>query len=135
MKLGETRRRRDADENLIPLINVVFLLLVFFMLAGSFASPDQFEVVPPLSRSRAPIEDGGLEILLSADGRMAVGERTLDSLMLRRLIADRLVAEPDLRVQVRADERLAADVMLEVMEVLRQAGVEKLRLLTVLDAE
>lgn len=135
MKLGVALRRRDTDENLIPLINIVFLLLVFFMLAGSFTPPEQFEVTPPLSSSRAPVEERALEILLSADGRMAVGARTLDRLALRRLLRNRLSAQPGLRVQVKADGRLAARVVLEVMEVLRQAGVEKLRLLTVLDAE
>lgn len=133
MKLNVAPPRRDEDENLIPLINIVFLLLIFFMLAGTFARPDRFEVAPPSSLSPAPAEEQQMMLLLSADGRLAVGEREVDKPELKRLIMDRLSAEPDLQVQLKADGRLMAEVLIEIMGIFRAAGVEKLMLLTVLD--
>lgn len=132
MKLSVASRRRDDDENLIPLINIVFLLLIFFMLAGTFARPDRFEVAPPSSLSPMPAQEQQMVVLLSADGRLAIGEQEVDKPELRRLMMDRLSAEPDLQVQLKADGRLAAEVLIDMMEIFRAAGVEKLMLLTVL---
>ena len=133
MKINVAPRRRDDDENLIPLINIVFLLLIFFMLAGTFARPDRFEVAPPSSLNPTPAEERQMTVLLSADGRLAIGEREVDKPELQRLIMDRLSAEPDLQVQLKADQDLAAETLIEVMETLRAAGLERLMLLTVLD--
>lgn len=133
MKVNALPRRRDDDENLIPLINIVFLLLIFFMLAGTFARPDRFEVAPPSSLSPTPAQEQQMTVLLSADGRLAIGDQEVDKPELQRLIMDRLSAEPDLQVQLKADQNLAAEKLIDIMESLRAAGLEKLMLLTVLD--
>lgn len=133
MKINVAPRRRDDDENLIPLINIVFLLLIFFILAGTFVRPDRFEVAPPRSLSPTLAEDQQMTVLLSADGRLAIGGREVDKPELKRLIMDRLSAEPDLQVQLKADQNLAAEKLIDVIESLRAAGLEKLMLLTVLD--
>lgn len=123
-------RCRDHDDNLIPLINIVFLLLVFFMLAGAFSHPELFEVTPPVSASPVPAEEGGMVVLLGADGRLAVGEREVDKAELRRLITGRLSSGSDLQVQLKTDGHLVAEKLIEVMDVFRDAGVERLHLLT-----
>lgn len=130
MKLNDVRRQRDEDENLIPLINIVFLLLIFFMLAGSFSRPELFDVVPPRSLSLATVDEQEMELLFSIDGRLAIGERELNKQELSRLISERLSAQPGLQVQLKADGRLAAELVIDVMDILRAAGVEKLTLLT-----
>ena len=45
----EPPRPRNEDERILPLINVVFLLLIFFMLAGRLSASDPFQVEPPRS--------------------------------------------------------------------------------------
>ena len=47
----ELSRPKTSEEGVLPLINVVFLLLIFFMLAGRLASVDPFRTEPPLSAS------------------------------------------------------------------------------------
>lgn len=133
MKLNIVQRQRDDGENLIPLINIVFLLLIFFMLAGTFKSADQLDVSPPSSLSQKSAEEEQVVVLLSATGRLAIGEREVDLSELRGVIMERLSAEPELQVQLKADESLAAEALIEVMESLRDAGLKKLVLLTMLD--
>lgn len=133
MKISVAPLRRDDDEHLIPLINIVFLLLIFFMLAGSFVRPDPFAVAPPQALSSASAQASQLVVLLAADGRLAIGEQEVDQQELRRLIGEQLSAQPDLQVQLKADSQLAAQLLIEIMDLLRATGVEKIMLLTALE--
>jgi len=131
MKLNSPERKRDDEANLIPLINIVFLLLIFFMLAGSFTQPDYFDVAPPASLVPQVAEEQTLIVLMSANGRLAIGEDELEMPALKALVNERLVTEPDLLVQLKADGGLAAEGLLDVMDTLKAAGVAKLTLLAV----
>jgi biopolymer transport protein ExbD len=60
-------RPKSDDERILPLINVVFLLLIFFMLAGKLASSDPFEIAPPRSDSAGGVESREILVLIGAD--------------------------------------------------------------------
>ena len=66
------RRQRTSEENVLPLINIVFLLLIFFMIAGALSASAPFELDPPTARAadKAPAPTGGISI--AADGRIAL---------------------------------------------------------------
>lgn len=131
MKLRKAQRRQASDEPLIPLINIVFLLLIFFMLAGSFSTAERFDVTPPRSQSAAPVPAPQMVVLLAADGRLAIGTERVDRVQLRRRLTRRLAVEPNLQVQLKADARLPAERLLEITDLCRALGLERLVLLTV----
>ncbi|TDX25369.1 ExbD/TolR family protein [Rhodovulum visakhapatnamense] len=61
---------RPARESVVPMINVVFLLLIFFLIGARLAPPDPIEVHPPEAASDRP--PGGIEaLLIAADGTLA----------------------------------------------------------------
>jgi biopolymer transport protein ExbD len=125
-----TRARID-DERVLPLINVVFLLLIFFMLAGQLATPDPFRVEPPESASERLVDAQELVLLIAADGRIAVdGEEVrLDGLTARAAAAVKQM--PGLKVRLRADAASDAAQIVRILEALRAANVETVHLLTV----
>src|SRR3546814_6397158 len=61
MQLRRRSRRFDSEEAILTLINVVFLLLIFFMLAGRMTEPSPFAIAPPVSaeagRAERPAPD------------------------------------------------------------------------------
>ena len=124
-------RRREVGEPVIPLINIVFLLLIFFMLAGTFATPEPFAVDPPEARSGDAAEDDEGVVLLGADGALAFeGEELADLDALERAVERRLDGEPGLQLRLKADGDAASHRLLDVMDRLRDAGAERLLLLT-----
>ncbi len=124
------RRPRNDEERVLPLINVVFLLLIFFMLAGRLTGSDVFPVSPPQSASEGAPGPREMLVLVGEDGRVAInGDIVVEEQLLSRLAAE-VAAEGELRVQLKGDARVAATRVVEVMEQLREAGVERLRLLT-----
>lgn len=135
MRFDRKRLKRDEEQQVLPLINVVFLLLIFFMLAGRLASSDPFEVEPVRSVSEGLAERREMLVLVGADGRLAFGGEVLDEVALEAAVGERMregrsVKEPP-RIRLKADGRAQATRIVSVMEILRKAGVEKLDLLTV----
>jgi biopolymer transport protein ExbD len=125
-------RPKSDDERILPLINVVFLLLIFFMLAGQLAATDPFDIEPPSSVSENEPGAADIVVLIGADGRLGLDGAILDGAGLRAALAARASDGSRMpEVRVKADGRTPATRVVEVMELLREAGVKKLRLLTV----
>ena len=130
MRFQPSRYRND-DERILPLVNIVFLLLIFFMLAGRFSVTDPFQIAPPRSASEGPAATQDLVVQMAADGRLAVNGTLLGEAALKARVARRLIAAEGLRVRLKADGGASAVRVVAVMELLREAGIERLQLLTV----
>lgn len=118
-----------GDANLIPLINVVFLILVFFMIAGQIRAQDSLEISPPVSSSeQLPAECP--ELLLSADGQLATDEGMLQYEQLAKWIHRQLEQNPDGLLRLRADENVTAALLQQVLDVLREQRVTEIELVT-----
>ena len=124
-------RPRNDDERILPLINVVFLLLIFFMLAGRFSTSDPFEIEPPRSASEGVATERDILVLVGADGRLALDGEIIEETALGAAVADRLSPDKEMRLWLKADGGAETTRVVEVMELLRAAGAERLRLLTV----
>lgn len=129
-------RRRNGgsgsdDDRILPLINIVFLLLIFFMVAGSLSAADPFRIEPLRSLGGEAGEPRNVVLLIGADGRLALDGVAIDSAELQQAVAARLrdLAHP--MVHVKADGAAEAAAVVGVMETLRRAGVERIRLMTV----
>jgi biopolymer transport protein ExbD len=121
--------KRNETENTIPLINVVFLLLIFFMLAGKLGQQDPFPLTPPTSQSeRAPTERP-VTVYVGPDGKTALGNEIVALDALESAVRDRL-AQGTSAVRLKTDKGAEANRVIEVMDALRRAGVKRVTLLT-----
>ncbi len=127
----ENPRPRNDEERVLPLINVVFLLLIFFMVAGRLAPSDPFPIEPPPTANGEAAEVRDMLVLVAADGRLALDGEVLAEAALEAAVAGRLAEQAATEVRLKADGGAEAVRVVEVMELLRDAGVEGLRLLTV----
>lgn len=127
----QSRQSRSDDERILPLINVVFLLLIFFMLAGQFSAADPFRIVPPQSLGEGQVAVEELVVQVAAEGQLALDGVILEDSALKAAMADRLAGREGMKIRLKADGEAPALRVVAVMEVLREAGVEKVQLLTV----
>lgn len=109
---------------------MVFILLVFFMLAGSIRPTDLLPVTLPTSASRTFGDERELILLIHADGRLALNNQQMSLPDAISHIADALRADPSGLVQVKADGIADANQVIATMESLREAGVGYIVLLT-----
>lgn len=123
MLFAPPRRRRPA-ENIVPMINVVFLLLIFFLMTAQIAPPEPFEIVPPVSDSDTPSDIGSV-LYVASDGTLdldgARGEAVFEALSAR---------DPDEPLLIRADERVKAAVLAGLLPRLAELGIGNLSLAT-----
>lgn len=129
-------RRRSGgngrnDDQILPLINVVFLLLIFFMVVGSLSATDPFRIEPPRSVNGGAGDPKDLILLIGADGRLALDGAVVEAAQLQGAVAGRLQSLAHPEVHVKADGGAEASAVVKVMETLRRAGVERIRLMTV----
>lgn len=121
------RQAASLDDRLIPLINIVFLLLIFFLIAGQVTQQQNAEIQPPISNAEPSMRNP--EWLLEMDAAKQLrlnGESTaLETLAQRLSLAD---AERPLSIKL--DRALRAGDMDEVLHVVRTSGAAKVMLLT-----
>ena len=121
-------RRRRTLISLTPLVDVVFILLVFFMLASSFQdwraiSLDQSTQAGQPGTSMA----GALLVEVRPDGfRLSAEPVSLDVLVAR--VQRRVATQPDIRVLVKPANGVALQEMVQVLDILSAVGVDNLSL-------
>lgn len=134
MQFKRRKRSVDSEAGILPLINVVFLLLVFFMVAGRLTAGAPFQVTPPKSQQAGPLDPADRDrpreaaILLAADGRLALNGQPLEAAALKAAVQEVVAAQPDLPVSLKADADAEATEVVALMETLRDAGVRRLQL-------
>jgi biopolymer transport protein ExbD len=130
MRISPPTESSRSELSVVPLVNVVFLLLVFFMLVGQVTSPDSLDIEPP--RSVIGKDDPGqtVRILLARDGRLALERVVVSESELSDRVSGIVASQPTATFQIKADARIDAVRMIGVMERLQAAGVKELTLLT-----
>lgn len=96
------RTPRDTPEPIIALIDVVFFLLVFFLLVGRFDATAPFEVLPAESAGGEEMPGGGLTVSVARDGRLALDAEPLEREALLARIAAELDAAPATLIRLNA---------------------------------
>ena len=130
MKFSFQSQERRLDLTVLPMVNVVFLLLIFFMLVGRVGPKEEFDIAPPVSQS-GQVESGQpVRVEINSSGIMAMEGRIIDTTELIVLVTDILRQDSSTQIQLKADAGLDANALIRVMETLRLIGVAKLTLVT-----
>ena len=133
MKLSarlEASNLASIDDRIMPLINIVFLLLIFFLVAGAIREVEPVEVDPPRSLVEAESVTDALTIYVASDGRIALGETVLDRNAFDLAIAAAVAADPDQPIRIVADRDVEAVKVISILETLRASGSSRVKLVT-----
>lgn len=121
---------RRQFETLVPLINVVFLLLIFFLLAGSMKPSENVAVSLPEGMLNDREKDVPTTLIVEADGFVWLGGRVMDAKLSGAMVEKHLKDTNTKRVAIKADADAPAEAVLQLMEGLREAGVEQVTIMT-----
>ena len=121
---------QEESENILPLINVVFLLLIFFLLAGTFATPDLFYVEPPVSQIDNPDSVSDMTILIDTDGVIGFENEHVSVEELALRVKSVLEKQPHQPFRIKAAAHTRSGQVITVMEILRESGAGQTMLVT-----
>lgn len=129
------RQSKQYDDiNLTPLIDVVFLLLIFFMVSTTFTKDTHLKVdLPEAEGQQAAQMVEKIEVMISADGNYAVnGESLVNSQMKTLLTAIEVKGQgnKDLPFVITADANVAYEKVIQVMDAAGRLGYAKLSMTT-----
>lgn len=130
----ETESRVSIE--LTPLIDMVFLLLIFFLVATTFHQEErELKIVLPQAQAAGPISATLREVIVNVDrdGQIIVGGQVLTPDGLRDLIQQRVQANPEQKVAVRGDRTTAYANVVQVLDICKGAGVQEPLLDTLLE--
>ena len=126
----EGRQRIRHGINLVPLINIVFLLLIFFMLSSTLITPDKFDIQLPESDKGDSHESVPIVILLRGDGTIALNNVAASLTELSDLLVSEIEAGAQPELMVRADALANTKDVVAVLRQAKIAGIEAVSLAT-----
>lgn len=118
----QTERRRAPFLQLAPMIDVVFLLLIFFMVATTFPNEAGIEIEKPESRTAAPLPKDNLLFAVTQDGRYYYAEREVRPEESEGIIRAAVTGNPDVPVIIQIDRRALTDTLIGFLDLTRRAG-------------
>jgi biopolymer transport protein ExbD len=121
---------------LTPIIDMVFLLLIFFLVATTFRQEErEMQIALPVGAAGGPISASLRELIINVDaeGQVIVGGRQIEMEDLRRMVSEAVAVNPEQKVTVRGDRTTAYSNVVRVLDTCKGAGIQEPYLDTVLE--
>ena len=125
-RLGQRRSRSPAatEINIAPLMDMVFILLIFFVVTTVFVEETGVEVQRPSAASARDLEKQSILVAVTRDGRIFYGGEEYGLNSIRSVVA-RELKEREMPVIVLVDESAPSGVLVDVIDECKLAGAEK----------
>ena len=128
MRKSRRREQDESDIDLTPMLDVVFIMLIFFIVTASFVKEAGIEVTRPPAATATREERGNILVAITENDQIWMDRRQVDPRALRANI-ERLHAEnPQGSVVIQADIKSKNGLLVQVMDAARLAGVKSVSL-------
>ncbi|MFN3579051.1 MAG: ExbD/TolR family protein [Pseudomonas sp.] len=118
----------EAGIDMTPMLDIVFIMLIFFIVTSSFIKESGIVVQTPSAASAAEQPSGNILIAVSANGEIWIDRQQVDVRALRAAVERMRVDQPDSSVVVQADRESRSGLVIQVMDQVRLAGVQDVAL-------
>lgn len=121
-------KKPELSLDMAPLIDIVFQLLIFFMLSSSFLSPSMKLTLPKTAQSDPKTQE---RIVISVDreGNISINSDRSSLDRLQSDLAVKLASDPQKAVHIRGDKEMPYKYFVEIMGMARQAGARQVNIL------
>ena len=126
----EGSRRSSHVPNLTPLIDIVFLLLIFFMLTSHFVREDTLSIQLPEANTSQPSDKEAIEIIIDAEGKWLYKNEILNADALSRVLQEDLLQRTDKQVRIRGDKSSNLASTVNLLDIAREAGATGVEIVT-----
>ncbi len=121
------RRRRSREEamdiNITPMLDIVFIMLIFFIVTTSFVKETGIDPKRPVAETAAAKPAGNILIGIDTEGQIWMNNRRIEITQVRQLVEDAVVENPESSAVLISDEVAPTGVLIDIMDQVRLAGV------------
>ena len=114
----------DTELDMTPMLDIVFIMLIFFIVTTSFVKESGVTVNTPQAQTASQQENTNIFIAITAAGEVWIDRRPVDPRSVRAIVARLHADNPEGSVIIQADAEAATHMLVEVMDQVRLAGVE-----------
>ncbi|HIF9220445.1 TPA: ExbD/TolR family protein [Photobacterium damselae] len=123
-----SRNREDAQIDLTSMLDIVFIMLIFFIVTSSFVRESGVEVNRPQASHAVSQKDAGIFIAITSANDIYIDKRIVDAERVQATIEHMLVDQPDASLVIQADEHAYNGTVVKVMDAAKGAGVTNIAL-------
>lgn len=122
--------RKARSISLVPLINVVFMLVFFFLVGGHLEKVSIVQVDLPVADSGQYLDEGPVEVILGKYDEILINDNLVAPDQLANTIQQELALNPERIITIKADAFLEANKLVQFLEVVGAAGGKNLSVVT-----
>lgn len=122
-RLNLTQAQEEAEINMTPMLDVVFIMLIFFIVSTSFVREAGIDVNRPVADSANSQSKTAVMVAISAEDQIWLDRKPLDLRMVRPAIERLRSEQAEINVVVQADEQASTGQLIKVIDQLRLANV------------
>lgn len=116
----------EAELDMTPMLDIVFIMLIFFIVTTSFVKESGITVNTPKAQTASKQESANIFIAITQAGEVWIDKRPVDVRAVRSVVARLHAENPAGSVVIQSDRDSATHTLVEVMDQVRMAGIEKI---------
>ena len=128
-------RRQAAELNMAPLIDMVFILLIFFLVTTSFVKESGVDVNRPTAATAVSKEKSNILIGITKDNKVYMEKREIDIRAVRANVARALAENPEGNIVIVADKQSSTGVVISTLDGCKLAGAKNVSIAASLPAD
>ncbi|MBV1880949.1 MAG: biopolymer transporter ExbD [Pseudomonadales bacterium] len=121
--ISRTRKSEDAIVDMTPMLDVVFIMLIFFVVTASFIKEPGVDISPPGAKTGTSQEKKSLRIAIAKNGEIWFNGKRVDIRKVRSVLTRMKVESPNAGLIILVDKKATTDTLIAVMDSSRQAGI------------
>ncbi len=119
------RHKKEVEIAIVNLVDVIFILLIFFIMTTTFSKETGLDITKPAAGSAAQLEKENIMVGVSKQGTIHLDERQVDLPMLQAILRREMAEDAERAVVIVSDRDANMGVVVDVMDECNQAGVKK----------
>ncbi|MCF0216822.1 MAG: biopolymer transporter ExbD [Fibrobacteraceae bacterium] len=127
------RKQKNMGIDMGPLMDIVFILLIFFVVTSSFTRETGVDVTKPEAQSASQLEKENILIAITKEGTIHINERQVDMASLQDILKQTLQKTPDREAVVIADKEAETGILVQVIDACNLSGVKKVSIAAQVD--
>ncbi len=129
MRLGRrSSNQEEAQIDLTSMLDIVFIMLIFFIVTSSFVRESGVEVNRPQASNVSSQKDAGIFVAITASNDIFIDKRMVDAERVQATLEHLLLEQPEASLVIQADEHAYNGTVVKVMDAAKGAGVKGIAL-------